>query len=276
MQSAPVQAIDPKPQPGLIKTIGVLNILVGGLLLLCGVGCLSLTAPVVSGRVPLRLEPATTQAFADEIRSRRVEELNARAQDATPEERATIEEKTKALRTNHPRVEDEIDFPRVNAELVWPARYLKLELLTGPLLNALLVVSGFGLLLRQDWARRLGMATAALKIVRLVALAVLSIGFVLPHAGAALDALLKTDTGRQIITQAIERQQPSGVAPAAPPPRTEEVVASFRGFAIICSVGIVCVGSIYPAIVLILLGHGGARAALSRNPPAEESPVVDG
>jgi hypothetical protein len=272
MDRPPAAPPDPKPQPGLIKTIGVLNILVGAPLLLCGLGCLSLTAPVVSGKTPLRLEPAETQAFADAIRSERIRKLSARAQQAGAEERDSIEKTISGLRRKPPRVEDELDFPRVNAELGWLARYLKLELLTGPLLNALLVVSGFGLLLRQAWARRLGMVTAALKIIRLVGLAVLLVVLVLPHAGAALAMLLKTDAGRQIITQAIEEQQPSSPAQAPPPPKPAEVVAAARSFTIIFALAFVCVGSIYPAIALIVLGTAGARAAVSRTVPAGESP----
>src|SRR3954452_151641 len=53
----------PRPQPGLLRTIGVLDILFGAVLLLGGLVCLKTTAPVVVEGTPLEIEPAIAQAF---------------------------------------------------------------------------------------------------------------------------------------------------------------------------------------------------------------------
>lgn len=253
-----------RPQPGLLKTIGILNILFGGVLLLCGLACLSVATPaVVVGGTPLRLDPVTTQAFFDEIRNERIKDLRAREKAAgTVAERDRIQKERGAVEARRRRVGDEVDLPKVNADLVWLSRYLRLDVLTGPVLNLLMIVAGIGLVLRKNWARVLGLTTATLKIVRLVALTALLVGVVIPRVSNALDALLSTEMGRQIITHAIEQQQARpGGAPAGPQPSPQEVVRMLRGFGIVSAIFFVCIGAIYPAIALILLSRPGARAA---------------
>src|SRR4051812_30429553 len=98
------------PQPGLIKTIGILNILIGGMLLLCGLGYLNMTAPAVVGGKPLRLEPGPTQVFFDELRRQRIDDLLAREQAAgTEAEKDRIRERRRAVEAKHPDVVKEID-----------------------------------------------------------------------------------------------------------------------------------------------------------------------
>src|SRR5262249_46158424 len=140
----------------------------------------------------------------------------------------------------------------------------------------LLVVAGIGLVLCKNWGWVLGIATAALKLVRLVVLAVYLIGFVLPHVGASLDALLQSEMGRQLISHAIQRQQAQrGGAMAGPPPSPQEVVGMIRGSGTVSVIFFVCFSAIYPAIALILLCLPGARAACTRTteePFAETMP----
>ena len=168
-------------------------------------------------------------------------------------------------------MEKEIDFPKVNARLSWLATYLRLDVLSGPVLNLLLVVSGIGLVLQQNWARVLGMAAAALKVLRLVALTALLVGAVIPRVGSVLDELLTTDVGRQALTQAIEQQQArQGGAPGGPQPSPEEFTRLFRGAGNVFAIFLACLGSIYPIIALILLSRPGARAACVADEPSRE------
>src|SRR4051794_7417312 len=95
------------PQPGVIKTIGILNIFFGGLLLLCGWGCLNATAPVVVANMPLRIEPVTTQVFFDEMRRQRIDDLRAREQAAGEgDERDRIRKEREEFEAKRPRVEE--------------------------------------------------------------------------------------------------------------------------------------------------------------------------
>jgi hypothetical protein len=250
------------PQPGVLKAIGILNIFFGGMLLLCGLGCLNWTAPVVVANKPLQIEPVTTQAFFDEMRRQRIDDLRAREEAAGREdERDRIKKERAEVEAKHPRVEEEIDFPRVNADLVWLSRYLWYDLVSGPVLNLLLVVAGVGLVLRKNWARWLALATAALKIVRLVALGAFLATVVIPRVGGSLDALLATEMGRSVITQAIEQQARQGGGPPGPQPGPREVVRLFRGLGTVSVFAFLCLSSIYPLVVLILLSRPGARAA---------------
>ncbi len=267
MDSLTPQSFSPKPQPGVLKTIGILNIIFGGALLLCGLACLNITvAPVVRG-VPLRIEPKETQAVFDELRNEQIKSLREQEKAAqTDAERERLKKELLEVEAKHPRVEDEIDFAKINAELAWLGTYIRLDVLSGPVLNLMLVVSGIGLVLRQNWARLLALATAALKLVRLVALTALLLGSVIPRVGAALDSLLVTDMGRQVITQAIQRQQAQqGVPPGGPQPSPEEIARGLRGFGTGFAIFVACFGAVYPVIVLILLTRPGARAATLRD-----------
>jgi hypothetical protein len=175
-------------------------------------------------------------------------------------ERERIGKERAELLAKNPRVEQEIDFPKVNADLASLARYLRFDLLSGPFLNMLLVVAGAGLVLRKNWARVLGIVTAALKLVRLVALGAFLGLVVIPRLGGTLDALLATEMGRSVISQVIEQQERQGGSPPGPRPSPQDVVQMFRGAGTVSAFAFLCFAAIYPLVVLILLSRPGARA----------------
>jgi hypothetical protein len=265
----------PEPLPGLLTTIGILNIVIGGALLLCGLGCLTLTAATVVRGVPLRIEPEETQAFFDEIRNEQIKSLRKQEQaTATDTERDRLRKERLAVEAKHLRVTDELDFPKINAELSRLGSYLRLDVLSGPVLNLLLVISGIGLVLRRNWARVLAIATATLKFFRLLGLTTLLVGSVIPHLSAAFDILLATEIGRQTITHAVAvHQAQQGLPPGAPKPTPKEIARALPGTGTGFATFLACFGSIYPIVVLILLSRPGARAAaLPVRSPAEETP----
>src|SRR4051812_43905260 len=91
------------PQPGVLRTIGVLNVLVGGVLLLVGLGYLKLTAPLVVSSRPLEIEPVTTQAFFEEMRRQRIDDLHARERAAEDErDRERIGKEREEVEASHP------------------------------------------------------------------------------------------------------------------------------------------------------------------------------
>ena len=181
---------------------------------------------------------------------------------ATDAERERFKQEQLDLKAKPPRVKDEIDFPKINAQLGWLETYLRLDVLTSPILNLLLVVSGIGLILRKNWARILALATAALKLIRLVGLTAFLVSSVIPGVSDAFDSLLATETGRQIIAQKIEEQQAQqGAPPGGPMPSPEEIARVLRGIGTGGAIFVACFGSVYPIIVLILLTRPGARAA---------------
>jgi hypothetical protein len=264
LDSSP-RPVTPQPQPGLIKTIGILNLLIGGVYLLGGSGCLILAAPTVLINEPLRIDPETTRAFFDEIRRQRIDDLSAREQaSGTEGERARLRDVRRKVEAKRPRVDAQIDFPKVNSGLGWMTRYLGFDLSTGLALNLLLVVAGVGLVLKRNWARVLGLWTAALKLVRLIALAAFLIAVVIPRLGGTFDALLATEMGPELIAHVVDQQrarQDDGGTPVGSQPGRDEVVRMIRGFGIVSAISFVCVGSIYPLVALLLLSRPGARAA---------------
>jgi hypothetical protein len=258
-------SVKPVPQPGLLKTIGVLNVLFGGALLLYGLSCLNVTAPLLVGRIPLRFEPELTQAVFDGLRDEQVKFLRDQEKAApTDAERKRLMKERLDVEAKHSRVKDEVDFAKINTELSLSRLgfYLWVDVLGGPVLNLLFVFSGFGLLLRKNWARLVAAATAALKLLRLVVLTGLLIFAVIPHVCAVFDSFMATDTGRQVITQAIQRQQAQqGAAPGGPQPSPDEIARALRGVSTVLAVFVACFGAVYPLIALILLTRPGARAA---------------
>jgi hypothetical protein len=259
----------------VVKTIGILNILFGGVLLLCGLGCLSASSQFITGKVPMQLDPATTQQAFDEVQRKQVDDLRAREKAASSEEeKAKLAKDRLEAEAKHARVEDEIDFKKVNAELSLMPAYLRIDVLSGPLLNLLMIVSGIGLVLRQNWARLLGVWTALFKIVRLVALAILLIGLVIPRVGGVVDSLASSERGREVLKHAIEEQQAKQGQPAGGQQiNPKDIVQAMRSMGVVGAIFFACIGSVYPIIALILLTRSDARAACM---PAKQSDVMLG
>ena len=247
----------PKPQPGLLKTVGILNLIFGGALLLGGLGWLNATASVVVRGVPLRIEPSEMQAVFDELRNEQLRNLREQETSAaSAAERERLKAERVRVEGQHIQVKDQVDFPKMNAGLSSLGDYLRLDVPSGLVLNMLLVISGFGLVLRKNWARVLCIATAALKIVRLVALTGLLVGSVIPRLSESLDVPL-----RHFLTQAIELQRAQqGTPPAGPMPTPEEMVRALKGVGTGFVVFAACFGGVYPIIVVVLLSRPGARA----------------
>src|SRR5262249_47445633 len=161
----------PPPRPGLCKTIGVLNLLLGGFLLLCGAGCLNTLLPFLLRNNPPQLDPAEARRVVEQMRLEEVNRLKDAEQSAATEaEREKLRRSRAELAAKPWDIEAQVDFKKVNNDLPWLARYLWADVVTGPVLNLLLLVSGVGLILLKGWGRTLALWTAGLKILRLLLL----------------------------------------------------------------------------------------------------------
>lgn len=251
----------PVPKPQLPRTIGVLNLLFGGLLLLCGMGCMSQTfMGLVSGKSP-HLDPKETQEVVNEMKKNVVAELKQKEDTAGNDaERARLHEERVKLEAKKSRVEDQVDFARVNEALAWIPRYLWIEVTSGPLLNFLMVISGIGLLQLKGWGRVLGVWVAALKIIRLVALCILLTVVILPKLSSSLGGFVKTDAGEAVLAKAMEdqRTQPGG---GTPMPDPQEILNMINVMGYGAAIAVACFGSIYPLIALIVLTRQSAKVA---------------
>ena len=251
------------PQPGLLKTMGVFNLLFGGLLLLCGLGCLRPALQGLAENASLSFDPAMAQQILDADRDARISELQqAEQQAATAEEKAKLKQARLKVEANHPRVEDKLDFGAINEGFRWTTRTFLADAITGAFLNLFLLISGLGLIVRKNWARVLGIATSALKIIRLVALCILLMAFTVPKLSRSIDILAGSEFGRELYEHGVEQNQAAnGGAAPGPVPGPKEIAEYLRAFGNIYAILLPCLGSIYPAVALMLLSRPGARAA---------------
>ncbi len=207
-------------------------------------------------------DPKEANKVLDEMHRSRIAELQQQEQSAaTAADKARIKAEREKVEANPPKVTETIDPAPVNEGIAWFYRYAWTDVVTGPVLNLLLLVSGIGLLLHQNWARVLAIVTAALKILRLVALCVLLIAFAIPKMGRMCDVLSGSELGKAFFKQAMEQQKAQGANPAGPQPTPELIAEVLRTSGYAYAILLPCLGSIYPIIVLVLLTRPGARAA---------------
>jgi hypothetical protein len=245
------------PRPGLPRTIGALNLVFGGFLLLCG-GALGYgLIPFLFAYNPFQLEPAQTKEVIVAI----INDVNSRAQPSSTNPEALRQ----ATAVKAETFATQVDFAAVNRDLPCLSRYLWVDVVSAPIMSALLVVSGIGLLLLKEWARKLALCVAGLKIVRLIALGGVLSALVMPRIGRVVDAIGGSDLGAELLVKLVEQQRAQGgLAVSLNPAEFGQALSALgHGYAI----GMVCIGSIYPAIVLIVLTRQGARAACQRRSP---------
>jgi hypothetical protein len=255
----------PLARPGLPKTIGILDLVFGGFLLLCGAGGLTTFVPFLVRNNPLQIDPAETQEVADQMRRLMIEDLrNQGSVAATPTEKDRIRKVRLDLESRPVDLSAKVDFAAINRDLPWLSRYLWADFLSGTLLNVLLIVAGVGLVRLKQWGRRLGIWVAALKLVRLVALCALLTAIVVPALSRTLGQFARTDVGEAFVRQAVEQQNTRSIAsPAGSTLRlsASDIVEILRavgyGYAFM-SLGL---GAIFPAVSLVVLTRPGARLA---------------
>ena len=264
------------PRPGLPRTIGLLNLISGGLLLLCGLGLMNLLVTPLKNNPGFRIDSQSWEQGIETSRQQLLGELRSReAAASTDAEKAKIRAEREELEGEAGRNGNRIDTAQANKALRGLWVYLWVDVVTGPILNLLMVVAGIGLILLQGWARVLGLWVAVLKIVRLVALCVFATVFVLPNLTRVADDVLRTKVGRAAFAKSMEEQQAQqGNAGAGPQYTPEDVVQILKAFGLVSIVMFTCVGVIYPAIALVVLTRPGARSACASG--GEESPWPEG
>jgi hypothetical protein len=257
----------PARSRGLPKTIGLLNIVFGFVLLLCSAGCLRGAVGVMAGNPRLELDPDVTREAAREMRRTFVGELRdreSRASDAA--ERARLRAERERLEARPESVEGNVDFRRVNLGTRRLAGYLWADVVTAPVLNVLMFASGVGLVRLKRWGLRLGIWVAALKILRLAALGVYLAAFALPAINRGMDEFADTDFAEVTSAKMREEQRDKqggavpGVQPVALAPG--EIVKLLKRAGYIGAVVYTCFALVYPTIALLVLTRPAAAAAI--------------
>jgi hypothetical protein len=241
-----------RPKTTIPKTIGTLNIVFGSLLMLCAI-CSGVSLAMQSAMGPMMAaQQQQFQKMQEAERAQKLQELQEREKAAADEnEKAAIQAQQKALKALPvPKMPDMAKFTQ-DADL---QTYIIADVVTGLLLNILLIVSGIGLLSFKEWGRQLGLWVAAAKIVRLVALYGYFILVVVPNVTKALTTMFK-DMFEEAAKAAPPGQPVPGAADMAQMGTAMGIM--YTAFAI----GMMILGVIYPIIVLTLLSRQRVKAA---------------
>jgi hypothetical protein len=171
------------PNPQVPRTFGMMNIVFGGLLLLMGAGYVAAWVLLPYYTKPLLDQAARQQTDRKAKRDAQIADLK-RQEDAakTEEDKESFQVQRENLERNaEPDMSEFMDLSNWNVfSDIRLAIYYCTELGVGMLLNLLMVISGVGLLGLAEWARRLAVGVAWAKILRWVAMTIMTMVLVLP------------------------------------------------------------------------------------------------
>ncbi len=227
--------------PGTAKTFGVLNLIFSVVLFLCGLGYSLMV-------VGMSLMPRSM----DEVKAAQQRQLD-RLEDSeknasTDADRKRIARERHQLEKAQHQMDTMPDFRKMlsaNSPVV--KGYYAGDVLTGLLCNVLMFVSGIGLLGLKNWGRMLALATAATKLVRVVALYAVAFPLVVAPVMA------------QGMTEAMEefaREHPEEAGPNLAG-RADTIAAgfAFNSF-LFCGAS-----AVYPLLSLVMLSRRGVKVA---------------
>jgi hypothetical protein len=270
------------PNPQVPRTFGMMNLVFGILLCLMGAGYLVLY--IVSPRFQKQLSVRINQEQEAEktVRTKKLVEIKAKETAAKAKEEAAktkediekakeqlasiTEEREELENNNDPDLSALTDLMGWNIMSdIRLAIYYLTEVISGMLINVLMVISGVGLLGLAEWGRRLALGVAWLKILRWLAMTIVTMVLIVPIVAEKMDKVFN-----QIQVQA---QKSSGGPVKTPIVGMGQLIAIFSAVAVVFSA---IVASIYPGISLWLLTRPPTRAACMQRPkPAEPPQQVD-
>jgi hypothetical protein len=269
------------PNPQIPRSFGMMNLVFGILLFLLGAGFLAayIIAPGFQKKlvVNIKEQQETAKARRDaELVDIKAKETAARAKEAaakTKEETEKAKEELTSIKEEREALENHVepDLSAMTDMMGWNVMsdirltiYYFSEVISGMVLNVLMVISGVGLLGLAEWGRRLALGVAWLKILRWVAMLVVTLIVIVPIMSEKMDKMFQ-----QVQTQAQSR----GKTAATP------MVGLGQMTAIVSAIGVVfsaLVASIFPGISLWFLTRPPTRAAcLQRSKAAEPPPQFD-
>jgi len=179
---------------------------------------------------------------ADAFNAQQIEDLNQQLQAATTEE----EKEEISTQIEDLELEDEINVPNPFLAMNNPTMNLYgiIDGSTGLLFNLIMFVTGVGLLLRKEWARKLAIWTAALKIVRLLILQSINMVYIIPIQAKSMQEMFKQmDVGGQ-----------------GQGPDMSQMASMQGGMMMAWAVVMLIAGCVYPALSIWFLSRPGVQA----------------
>jgi hypothetical protein len=248
------------PNYRLPKLFGNLNILFSSQLLVCGLclGVSVLSLPLLTRGMDQVQEKAARQFQARQ--KAEVEEAAQRLKEAkNDEEKGELEAKLKELEARPPaKLPAAVDFTKLGFGDSTYIAFSWVEVFSGIVLNILMLTSGIGLLECRGWALRLAIWTAAAKILRLLVLYSYFTVAIVPMIAQRMGAMVGD----------MMTQQPGIGAPGGVPP-TEFLVRTYAITYSAYGIGMLLIGSIYPAAVLWFLTRPRVKAACTQTAKAK-------
>jgi hypothetical protein len=239
----------PQPNPGVPRTFGILNIIFGSMLLLGGLCCggtiLSLSAAGAmanQAQVQASVENAWKQQQQQQL-DRLQQQLDAAAD---PQARQRIQREMEAIK--------QAPAPKVDVAAMYGVKdpgvvvFWSVEVLSGLVLNLVLIVAGIGLLAVAEWARMLSIGLAALKLLRLAALYGYALVQVIP--------VMARDSGKAFHDLASQAPQQGGNVPTA-----AEIAENIGQSASVAAAIFVVLAAIYPVLMLLFLTRAPVKAS---------------
>jgi hypothetical protein len=148
----------------------------------------------------------------------------------------------------------------------WLDGWMAVDVGTAFVLNAALLVSGFGLMRLAPWGRKLALWTCSLKIARLLVLSAVYMIWLTP--------VIARKTAEAAIAEGEGVSGPGGQVAS---PTLRETTQFFGVLYMAFDLGYAVFGPIYPAIVLWVLTRPGVRAAfVVKAPGVEDLPSPPG
>jgi hypothetical protein len=242
------------PKPGVPKTLGVLNVIFGVLLVLvgfcqgafvAGAGAILNVAEKVTKEAQTKVEAnskAQMKSYDDRIEAA-----------TTEEEKKAIEQEKARFSASQPKIVP-MDFATIKESVDDPVvKSVNLGgIVTGLLLHIMLLIAGIGLIRLTSWGRAMSLWWAGLQIVQVLVLMVVTIIYALPAQQANNEKIFaKTDANI--------KAQGGAQAPGA---AAQQMSKSMSLIAIPMVVAGSLTGIIYPIVLLIMLNTAGARAAI--------------
>jgi hypothetical protein len=251
-------AVDPRPKYALpnfrsARLLGILNVVFATEILVCGlcVGGWVAVMPLWGTAFKPFFQKAEQQMEA--ARKAEVQALDEEAKKATTvDEKAAIEARKKEVESRPKPSFGSTEMYTMGMDDPTTLAWSWSEVLSGLVLNGLMLASGVGLMHWRPWSRTLGLWTAALKVLRLCLLYGFYIVVIVP--------VVSQKVGQSVATM-MEQQQAMGARGAAMGP--EMFVRIYTILYSIYGALMVLCGVIYPAVVIWVLTRPGVKSACS-------------
>jgi hypothetical protein len=240
------------------RTLGILNIVFASLVLCCGLFSVASIAFMPAFQKAMQSQVKQVEVKVGQRRQAALDALQDEEKSAKTEAERTAIAVRRASVMSSPKqtlVGSTMDMEAMGLTDPKLLGYWYADIFSGIVLNLVMLISGIGLIRLRPWGRSIWLWTAGVKIVRLLLL--------YGYFALAVVPIMSEKLGRAIGTMMAQQQQAFGRGGG---PSVDMLVRIYAITYTIYAVGIIVVGSIYPAISLWLLNKTNVKAAFLMGP----------